>query len=582
MSKSQHISIRHVLERRFAIAAQALTTDSAHVDVTLHTSNYGDFQISAAFSLAKTLGTSPATAAARLVELTDMGNLVEDMAVSGAGFITIKVANDYIVESLCQMMDDPTLGVTRPERSLRVLVDYSHPNVAKEMHVGHLRTTLIGDSLVRLHEFLGHEVIRANHLGDWGTPFGMLIEHLRDAGEDVASTQLSSGDLTAFYRKARETFDSDDAFQERARERVVKLQGGDDESLRLWTTLVNTSAAYFQRIYDSLDVSLGQSDIRGESSYNSMLHPIVQELTDKGILHRSDGAVVAYPPGFAGRDGEPMGLIVQKSDGGFGYAATDLAALKYRCVELHCDRILYVVGLPQRLHLAMCFAVARLARWTNARTEIVHVGFGSVLGNDGRMLRTRAGAAVRLSDLIDEAHDRALKLVSSNTNSNPSLDVRSAAHAVAVGAIKFADLSVERTSDYVFDLDSMVSMDGKTGPYIQYEHARARSVLRKVGECDSRSQRKVLSPWSPQERDLALSLLDFGYVVDRCMADFLPHRLAHYVYDVATKFARFYAACPILSAQDPQRSDRLWLTVVAAQVIKTCLNLLGIPAPSEL
>jgi arginyl-tRNA synthetase len=458
-------------------------------------------------------------------------------------------------------------------------VDYSAPNVAKEMHVGHLRTTVIGDAAVRLLEWLGHEVLRFNHLGDWGTPFGMLIEHLLDIGEAEAAHDLSVGDLNSFYQAARRKFDGDPDFAERSRLRVVALQSGDETTRRLWHLLVAQSQAYFIAVYDRMDVRLTEADFYGESFYNDRLHPVVAELERLGLLRDSEGAKCVFPTGFAGRDGQPLPIIVLKSDGGFGYGATDLATIRYRTQELGVTRLLYFVGLPQRQHLEMVFQTAREAGWLTPPARAEHVGSGSILGPDGKMLRTRAGAPVKLIDLLDEAVARARTVIADLDVDEGTRD--EIARAVGIGAVKYADLSTGRTSDYAFDLDRMLSLDGNTAPYLQYAHARVRSIFVRAGiACLPPGASVVIK--EPAERALALELLAFDPVVHEVAQSLEFHRLAVQLYRLASAFAAFYEKCPVLRAEEPLRSSRLILCDLTARTLKLGLNLLGIAAPARM
>jgi arginyl-tRNA synthetase len=462
-----------------------------------------------------------------------------------------------------------------------VVVDYSAPNVAKEMHAGHLRSTIIGDAAVRLQEWLGHTVIRQNHVGDWGTPFGMLIEHLLDLGEDEAAHELSIGDLNGFYRAARLKFDGSEEFKERARRRVVSLQNGDPDTLRLWRLLIGESQKYFMTVYDQLGVRLTTADFAGESAYNDELAPVVAELESLGLARESDGALCVFPSGFTGREGEPLPLIVRKSDGGYGYASTDLAAIRYRLRKLGATRLLYVVGSPQHQHLEMVFQAAREAGWLVPPARAEHIGHGSVLGKDGKMLRSRAGEAVRLSDLLDEAVTRATTAVAEK---NPSLDEATAsavARAVGIGAVKYADLSTDRSKDYVLDYDRMLSFDGNTGPYLQYAHARIQSIFRRAGIPAPGSADQVQLT-EPAERALVLALLEFPSVVGEVEQNLLFHRLATYLFELATAFTTFYERCPVLKAEGQVRESRLQLCALTARVLATGLGLLGIDAPDQL
>jgi arginyl-tRNA synthetase len=472
------------------------------------------------------------------------------------------------------MAGDARLGVAVPTVAETVVVDYSGPNVVKEMHVGHLRSTVIGDAAVRLLEWLGHHVHKTNHLGDWGTPFGMMIEHLLDIGEAEAAHELSLGDLNTFYQAARVKFDTDDTFAQRSRLRVVALQRGDEQTRRLWRLLVEESEKYFLTVYDHLDVLLTERDFYGESFYNDMLAPVVAELDDLGLLRESGGAACVFPQGFTGRDGQSLPIIVRKTDGGYGYGATDLAAIRHRTRDLGATRLLYVVGTPQHQHLEMVYQVAREAGWLRHPVRVQHVGFGSVLGADGRMLRSRAGISIKLVDLLDEAVARAADVA---RRKSPDLDeatVAEVARAVGIGAVKYADLSTDRVKDYVFDWDRMLALDGNTAPYLQYAYARIRSIFRR-GAVD------VVGPGTitvsaPAERALAIELLGFADVIASVTDTLQFHPLAGHLHTVATTFSRFFEQCPVLKADAQVRDSRLALCDLTARVLRQGLYLLGI------
>jgi arginyl-tRNA synthetase len=441
---------------------------------------------------------------------------------------------------------------------------------------------------------LGHDVVRENHIGDWGTPFGMLIEHLLDVGEEAAITKLSVGDLTGFYQAARASFDGDDEFKDRSRRRVVLLQRGDAETLRMWRVLVDHSISYFDEVYEKLGVLLTDDDIKGESFYNPMLPQVVKDLDAAGLLVEDAGALCVFPPGFTNREGGPLPLIVQKSDGGFGYAATDLACIRHRVDVVGATRMLYVVGAPQAQHLEMCFAVSRMAGWLPSGVEAVHVPFGSVLGTDHRMLRTRAGTSVKLVDLLDEAVARAAEAMAERGRDAAlsSEEQRSVAHALGMGAIKYADLSTDRVRDYVFDWDRMLSFEGDTGPYLQYAHARIRSIFRRATEPagaepepgGERAERgSVIVLRAPEERALGLSLIGYSAAIRAAVEELSPSKLCAYLYSLATTFTTFYERCPVLRAPDETtRLSRLALAETTALVLSEGLGLLGIEAPERM
>jgi arginyl-tRNA synthetase len=570
------ISTYAQLNERLAAAFSAI---SPGADPVLRTSDRGDYQANGVMALAKSLGRPPRDVAADVLAQLDLEGVAE-VEIAGPGFLNLTLTTGFLARQLRETALDERLGVGL-DRARRVLIDYSAPNVAKEMHVGHLRSTVIGDALARLHRYVGHEVIARNHVGDWGTPFGMLIEHLIDLGEESAVASLSIGDLDSFYKDARHKFDSDEVFAERARSRVVALQGGDPETRRLWRILVDESIVYFSQVYDLLDVTLTPADAVGESFYNDRLNDVVDDLADAGLLVESDGALCVFPDGFTNRDGEPLPLIVKKSDEGFGYAATDLAAVRQRVDELGVDEMLYVVGAPQAQHLEMVFAVARLAGWLPDRVHTVHVAFGSVLGTDRKMLRTRAGASVKLVSLLDEATARASDALVERHVALDDASREELSLQIARAAIKWADLSTERQRDYVFDLDRMVSFEGETGPYLQYAHARQRSILRRAGDTWSLDA----APFAlsePAERDLALGLLALPEALAGALETSHPHRLCTYLFDLAQRFTTFYEACPVLPAPGATRDERLALCELSARTLATGLSLLGIDAPERM
>ena len=566
------------LESRVAAAAFELGVDD--VEPAVRRSDFTDFQADLAMGLARRLGRPPRDVAEALVAAGTLDDVCAEVAVAGPGFLNLTLAPAYLHEQLRTMSADARFGLPSPQMPATVVVDYSAPNVAKEMHVGHLRSTVIGDALVRVLERLGHRVVRQNHVGDWGTPFGMLVEHLVDLGEEGAVAELSLGDLGGFYQVAREKFDGDPTFTERARQRVVALQAGDAETLRLWRLLVEASERYFERVYDLLDVTLGPDDLAPESRYNADLPEVADALAGGGLAHISEGALCAFPDGFVRRDGEPLPLIVRKQDGGFGYAATDLAAVRHRVGTLGADWLVYVVGAPQAQHLQMVFQVARDAGWLPHDVRVDHVAFGSVLGEDGRMLKTRAGTSVKLIDLLQEAIDRARPIVDENNPDMSTGDRDGLAHAIGIGAVKYADLSSDRIKDYTFAFDRMLAMSGNTAPYLQYAHARVCSILARAGGDPAAG---VLAVDGPAERELALTLLGFGRAVRDTAETLEPHRLCGYLHDLASAYTSFYEACPVLRADtDAQRTSRLHLCDLTRRVLADGLALLGIRAPERM
>ncbi|GCD89512.1 arginine--tRNA ligase [Nocardioides sp. LS1] len=563
----------------------AFGPEYAEVDPVIRPSQFADYQANVALALAKRLGSNPRAVADAIVAHLDVAGVAQAPVVSGPGFVNLTLADQWLADRVTALAADPRLAVPEQE-PLVVPIDYSAPNVAKEMHVGHLRTTVVGDALARTLEHLGHRVVRQNHIGDWGTPFGMLIEHLLEVGEHSPEAELLVSDPNAFYQAARAKFDADEAaggqdFAARARRRVVSLQAGDPETLRLWHELIELSTTYFNSIYSLLDVTLTDDDLAGESNYNDDLPGICDELERKGIATMSDGALCVFLDGFTGREGKPQPLIIRKSDGGYGYATTDLATIRHRVTDLHADRVLYVIGAPQDLHLRMVFAAAREAGWLPADVEVVHVQIGNVLGPDGKILKTRSGAPIRLRALLDEAVARA---AAGLAESRPDLDEEERAviaRQVGIGAVKYADLSVAHDSEYTFDLDRMVSLMGNTGPYLQYAAARIRSILRRADEAGAVAGEVRVG--EEAERALMLALLGFAPVVVQVGEALEPHRLCTYLFELAQTFTTFYDNCPVLKGDDLDvRASRLTLCRVTLAVLDQGLGLLGMGSPERM
>jgi len=553
------------------------------VDPVIRPSEHADAQANGALALAKELGRSPRDVAQAVLEACGgLSGVCSSIEVAGPGFLNLVLDNSFLAGELSTVATDERLGVgvVAPRK---VIIDYSAPNVAKEMHVGHLRTTVIGDALVRLMEHLGHEVIRENHIGDWGTPFGMLIEHLLDLGETQAADHLSLGDLDGFYKQARAKFDADDVFKDRARARVVLLQSGDTETRRLWKLLVDLSTKHFNAVYSLLGILLTDDDLMGESAYNDLLPQVITRLDALGLLQQSDGADVVFPPGYTNRDGDPLPLIVQKGQGGFNYATSDLACVIDRVERIGADLLLYVVGAPQAQHLSMVFDVARMAGWLKDPVEAVHVSFGSVLGSDRKMLKSRSGDPLKFIDLVTEAVARADEAIAAKNPELPADERARVARMVGIGAVKYADLSTDRVRDYVFDWERMLSFDGNTAPYLQYAHARICSIFRRAGIDRASVASTTLSVVEPQERDLALKILGFESAILDTLERYSPHRLCTYLYELATAFTAFYEHCPVLKADDDAiRASRLALCDLTARVMNRGLGLLGIDAPEQM
>jgi arginyl-tRNA synthetase len=558
--------------------ASVAGTDEA-VDPVVRPSDRADAQANGALALAKTLGRKPRDVADDVVAAANLAGKAT-VEVAGPGFINVTFDEGFLEEQLDLLATDDRLGVRLAATPERVVVDYSAPNIAKEMHIGHLRTTVIGDALVRLLDFVGHTVIRENHVGDWGTPFGMLIEHLLDIGETEAVSELSVGDLDGFYKQARTKFDGSEAFQDRARKRVVLLQSGDPDTLRMWKLLVDLSMQYFDRLYRKLGVLLTDDDLAGESMYNDLLPDVVERLRTVGLLQESDGAEVVFPPGYTNREGEPLPLIVQKRGGGFNYGTSDLACVLDRVERVKATLLLYVVGAPQSQHLAMVFDVAAMAGWLRPPARAVHVAFGNVLGTDRKMLKSRSGEPVRFVDVVDEAVERATASVREKNPDLPHDEQIDIGRMVGTGALKYADLSTDRIKDYVFDWDRMLSFEGNTAPYLQYAHARIKSILRRAAQ--SETAQRSAQTLVLQERELILQLLQFDSAVHDTLDKYSPHRLCTYLFELAQNFTAFYEACPVLKAEPHTRAFRLVLCEQTARVLAKGLDLLGIEAPERM
>ncbi|MFD5830636.1 arginine--tRNA ligase [Lentzea sp. NPDC060358] len=536
-----------------------------------------DYQCNVAMSLAKKLGKNPREVAALIVEHLDAGDAVETPEIAGPGFINLRLKREWLEAEAARLLADDRLGVPVTEEPRRIAIDYSSPNVAKEMHVGHLRSTIIGDAFCRLLAFAGHEVIPHNHLGDWGTPFGMLIEHLTDLGHG-ADHEIS--DLNAFYQQARQKFDNEPGFADRARRRVVLLQGGDEDTLALWRELVGESQRHFNEVYEMLGIGLSAGDIYGESFYNPYLADAITELQQKGLVETSDGALCVFPPGFTNREGDRLPLIVRKSDGGYGYATTDFATLRYWVRERKVDDLIYVVGAPQSQHFQMIFATSRQAGWLDDAHTAVHTAFGTILGSDGKTIRTRAGGTIKLIDLLTEAVENAYAVMP-ETSEVEGAEKDALARTIGLGAVKYADLSSDREKDYVFTWEKMLATTGDTSVYIQYANARILSIGRKVGRDAPADAPLVLQEQA--ERDLALKLLQLPAAVQAAIDELAPHKITNYLFETATAFSTFYTSCPVATAATRELQDsRLHLLTLTSRVLTLGLSLLGIGAPERL
>jgi arginyl-tRNA synthetase len=553
-----------------------------NVDPLIRPSSFADIQANVALPLGKRLGRPPREVAVEIVGQLDVADMCTPPEVSGPGFINFTLRDDWIASRATSLRADDRLDVPVTSAPRTVVVEYSSPNVAKEMHVGHLRTTIIGDALARILDFTGEQVIRDNHVGDWGTPFGMLIEHLLDVGEDSAEADLLRTDPNRFYADARRKFDGDPEFAARARTRIVALQSGDPAAMAIWREVVELSKAYLRDTYARLQVTLTDDDIRGESFYNDWLAPTADELVAKGMAVVSDGALCVFPEGFTGRDGSPLPVIIRKSDGGWNYSTTDLATVRYRVDKLSCDEALYVVGSEQALHFQMIFAVARAAGWIPDGVSFRHEQVGMVQGTDGGRLRTRDGDTPPLSGLLRSAVDQARTLLAETGAQHEEAVLAAIAEAVGIGAVKYADLSTAHDSTYVFDLNRMVSFRGNTGPYLQYAAVRIRSIFRK-GDQNERGVTSPITITHPAERALALRLLGFGAAVTAVAETYEPHRLCAYLFDLASGFTTFFEECPVLKApSEPLRDSRLALCSLTLRVLTLGLDLLGIPVPDQM
>ena len=544
--------------------------------ITASKPEFGDYQSNGVMSVAKKIGSKPRELANLVVEAiaAQSNPLIERLEVAGPGFINIHLSDAALIQRANEIEGDLGKLIPQADAPKKIVVDYSSPNLAKEMHVGHLRGTIIGDCLARVLEKQGHEIIRQNHVGDWGTQFGMLISYMREIGEAQGDLPTQLADLESFYRAAKQRFDEDPEFANIARSSVVKLQGGDEEHLTAWQLFIDESLKHCQAVYDKLNVTLSRKDLKAESFYNKELEGVVKKLEDAALLSVSDGARCVFLPEFTGKDGEPLPVIIQKTDGGYLYATTDLAAVAYRSFTLQADRSLYVVDARQSLHFQQVFAVARAAGFASENISLEHIAYGTMMGKDGRPFKTRSGDTIKLVDLLDEAIRRAHELVAEK---NPGLEdaaYSEIAEKVGIAAVKYADLSKNRTSDYVFDWSSMLSFEGNTAPYLMYAYARIRSILRKQESGLENIQ--ITTATEAAERNLLLKILQLPEIVDMVARDCYPNFLCNYLYELAGLFMRFYESCPILTAEPELRDSRLALSALAAATLQQGLGLLGI------
>lgn len=536
---------------------------------------FGDYQANGMMAVAKKLGMAPRQLAEQVLTHLDLNGIASKVEIAGPGFINIFLDPAFLAQHVQQALASDRLGVTQPAKQT-VVVDYSAPNVAKEMHVGHLRSTIIGDAAVRTLEFLGHNVIRANHVGDWGTQFGMLIAWLEKQQQENAG-EMELADLEGFYRDAKKHYDEDEAFAERARSYVVKLQGGDEYFREMWRKLVDITMSQNQLTYDRLNVTLTRDDVMGESLYNPMLPGIVADLKAKGLAVESEGATVVFLDEYKNKEGEPMGVIIQKKDGGYLYTTTDIACAKYRYETLHADRVLYYIDSRQHQHLMQAWTIVRKAGYVPDSVPLEHHMFGMMLGKDGKPFKTRAGGTVKLADLLDEALERARRLVAEKNPDMPADELEKLANAVGIGAVKYADLSKNRTTDYIFDWDNMLAFEGNTAPYMQYAYTRVLSVFRKADIDESALANAQVVISEDREAQLAARLLQFEETLTVVAREGTPHVMCAYLYDVAGLFSGFYEHCPILSAENEEiRNSRLKLAQLTAKTLKLGLDTLGI------
>lgn len=578
--KATQEQLKIKLQQALAAAFGADYTQVDPILVPASNPKFGDFQANVALSLSKKLGMQPRAIATAIVEKLDVSDICESPEIAGPGFINLKLQTSYLETQLNAIKTDPRLGVPKVQNPQKEIVDFSSPNIAKEMHVGHLRSTIIGDCIARILEFRGHAVLRLNHVGDWGTQFGMLIAYLREVYPEALTTAnaLDIGDLVSFYRQAKQRFDADENFQETARQEVVRLQAGAEDTLHAWKLLCEQSRKEFQVIYDLLDIKLIE---RGESFYNPLLPKVVEDLETAGLVEENQGAKCVFLEGFTNREGDPLPLIVQKSDGGYNYATTDLAALRYRIEEEKAKRIIYVTDAGQANHFAQFFQVANKAGWIPENVELVHVPFGLVLGEDGKKFKTRSGDTVRLKDLLDEAISHARTDLQTRLKEEGREEteefINKVAEVIGISAVKYADLNQNRTSNYVFSYDKMLSLKGNTAPYMLLAYARTQGISRegKIDFANLGTDAKIILQ-EDTELTLAKHILQLDEIIAEVEQDLLPNRLCEYLYNLSEKFNKFYDKCPVLKSEEPTRTSRLMLCYLTARTLKLGLDLLGI------
>ncbi|GAA2225299.1 arginine--tRNA ligase [Streptomyces indiaensis] len=580
-------SLSDSVHQRLAAALSAALPQAGSADPLLRRSDRADFQANGILALAKKEKANPRELATQVVSRVESGELIKDVEVSGPGFLNITVTDRAITENLAvRHADGERLGVPLKENAGITVVDYAQPNVAKEMHVGHLRSAVIGDALRGMLDFTGEQTIGRHHIGDWGTQFGMLIQYLFEHPGELAPAadvdgQQAMSNLNRVYKASRALFDADEEFKERARKRVVALQSGDKETLELWQQFVDESKVYFYSVFEKLDMEIRDEEIVGESAYNEGMPETARLLEETGVAVRSEGALVVFFDEIRGKDDQPVPLIVQKADGGFGYAASDLTAIRNRVFDLRATTLLYVVDVRQSLHFKMVFETARRAGWLSEHVTAHNMGYGTVLGADGKPFKTREGETVRLEDLLDEAVQRAAEVVREKAQDLTEDEIQERAAQVGIGAVKYADLSTSPNRDYKFDLDQMVSLNGDTSVYLQYAYARIQSILRKAGETKPVAHPEL--ELAPAERALGLHLDAFGDTVFEAAAEYAPHKLAAYLYQLASLFTTFYDKCPVLKAETQEQiENRLFLCDVTARTLHRGMALLGIRTPERL
>jgi arginyl-tRNA synthetase len=571
------MNIHHLLSARFSQAIQAMGIQDAPIPLSRSTRpDFGEYQFNGAMALAKQLKQKPRDIAEQILANVKLDDVASKLEVAGPGFINIHLKNDWLSAWCERALQDDKLTVEEHD-SKTIVVDYSSPNLAKEMHVGHLRSTIIGDAVVNVLEYLGHNVIRQNHMGDWGTQFGMLLAHLNDKLQKSSIAETALSDLEDFYREAKVRFDNEDGFADRARDYVVQLQSGDAACLALWQQFIDISIQHSEDVYKRLNVSLTKEHIMGESSYNHDLANVLADLTEKGIAVECQGAKVVFMPEMLNKEGEPAVYIVQKSGGGYLYATTDLAAVRYRTGQLNAQRTLIFTDARQALHFKQTEIVARKAGYLSANNTYEHCPFGMMLGKDNKPFRTRAGETIKLSDLLDEAVERAAVLISQRESSLSDSAKQQVAETVGIGAVKYADLSKNRTTDYIFDWDTMLSFEGNTAPYLQYAYTRVKSIFRNAKQDMDTYQTSVLVA-SLQEHDLVVKLMQFDEVLEAVCKEATPHLMCTYLYEVASLFMRFYEANPVLKPEvsEEDKNSRLGLCALTAKTLKAGLDILGI------